>query len=627
MKTSVNRLKNLIFVAIFIMQVFFFGCGGSGGNAEEDNDSPISDSIYTINGRVLLSEASINVKAERISEFIATHISDTSTNCSIRKQSSLEQIIVRLAQQPAIYTICDENGNFKLSVPKIFQSVNLIAYKGTLNSPYFFIEKSKDIILEKETTINAGKIQLSQGKNTFFIKLKDKYNNPIKYAKCNFWGFEITSDINGVFTFPLFPESLKNVTATINAAGFKEFTNDYSVFTSNLGPVTELVLYSNDENKVPVVLNLASLECEPYPDQQVDLSVSVTDKSKVLGNSYSVKWTCTDGKFIKTDERNTNIWQAPANIGLATVTATVFVEGYESSVSIGLAVGKSRIVKSKIESFSPDKATAGQTITIDGIGFGINKGEVNFVGGGAQVLSWSDTQIKVLVPDVAGTGKITVKVANKTLTTEDEFAYIDYNIGLNVNYGVPGAEITIEGYGFGDKQEANSELLYDNEKIDNIVSWTNRAIKFKIEELDEATSPTSSLDLVIRGRKYSLGDFTLSYISEVIPEEVSRYTYESDVGRTLITIKGVGFGESDETVYGKSSVKFLTLGDNDEKEYVDGEVESWQDDKIEVYLPSKAQTGNIILKINDYEFSGPVITVIPSGGYSEPIDGRNSKHY
>ena len=611
MKTSVYKYKLLVVFSILIMQMFFYGCMGSGGSSSDDSEDVLesSDPMYTISGRVLQTDTSANIK-----EWITTPTAESSrppltlNDGLVRKQSSLEQITVRLAQQSSIYTLCDEEGYFKLYVPKkIYQSVNIIAYKGFLNTESFCIQKSDDIILSDETFVNAGKIYLSQGKNTLSIRLKDKYNNPIRYAACFFWGFELISDMNGNLTFPLFPENIKNVTSTISAAGFKEFTNDFPVLTKDLGPVNEVVLRSSEENKAPVIINFDPFDSEPNPEQQVSLSVSVTDASRVLGNSYSVKWTSTDGKFLKTDERSTTIWQAPSYIGLATITAKIFVEGYESSASIGLAVGKSRTVNSKISSFSPNKATAGQTLTINGMGFGLNKGEVNFVGGGAQVLSWSDNQIVVLVPDSVATGKITVKTGNKVLTSEEEFIVMNFDISLSVNYGVPGTEVSITGYGFGDTKDDNSELLYYGEKINNIIYWSNQLIKFKVEDLNDTVPPIANLELVIRGRKFYLGEFIISNIKSISPEEVD---LESESGKILITINGLGFGELDESETAKNSVKFLINGEDNIEDYVDAEVSFWSDDKIEVYLPSRAKTGNILLIINGYEIQGPILTII-----------------
>ena len=240
MKQSANRFTVLIIFSIIIMQVFC-GCGSSGGGSSESTATN-----YTISGRVVLPEGSQSLRLSQI---------------------SLEKTTVRLEQQPAIYAICDKDGYFTLIVPKIYESINIIAFNGNLGFDNFYLQKSDDISLSNETTINAGKIKLAECKNTFSIKIKDKYNNPIKYAKCSFWGFELSSDINGVITFPLFPENIKQVKATINAAGYKELTNDYSVFSKNCGPCTEVILRSIDENKSPVILNFEPFDYEPMPNQ------------------------------------------------------------------------------------------------------------------------------------------------------------------------------------------------------------------------------------------------------------------------------------------------------------------------------------------------------------------------
>ena len=241
------------------------------------------------------------------------------------------------------------------------------------------------------------------------------------------------------------------------------------------------------------------------------------------------------------------------------------------------------------------------------MGFGLNKGEVNFVGGGAHVLSWTDNQIIVLIPDTVATGKITVKTGNKVLTSDEEFIVIDNDIALSINYGVPGTEVSITGYGFGDTKDDNSDLLYYGEKIKDIISWSNQLIKFKVEELNNTRPHIANLDLVIRGRKYYLGEFTVSCIKSISPEEID---LESESEKTIVTINGAGFGEFYEHETAKSSVKFLIDLDDDTEDYIDAEVVSWSDDKIEVYLPSKTKTGNILLIINGYEIKGPIFTII-----------------
>jgi glycosidase len=69
----------------------------------------------------------------------------------------------------------------------------------------------------------------------------------------------------------------------------------------------------------------------------------------------------------------------------------------------------------KLGHVGPNMSMPGKTVTIDGRGFGASKGTVKFgstVVSGANILSWEDTQIKVLVPSVAaGLGGVSVVTA------------------------------------------------------------------------------------------------------------------------------------------------------------------------------------------------------------------------
>lgn len=610
MKTSSYIYKIFTITLIFIIMVFSYGCGGSGGG------SKTSDVIYTISGNVVLPD----LVASSTSNVIAL------SNGRQAQTSVREKITVRLEQQPSISTTCDEKGNFILKLPKIADSVNLIAFRGNISDSDFRLQRSKDIVLGKESNINAGNLQLPPGKNTFAIWLVDEYRNPIEYARCYFWGFEIQSDLQGIVNFPKFPENVTKVKAVIKASGLKEFTNEFSVFTEDLGPEYIFAVANDSENKTPVIINISKCNVEPEPNQLVDLSLSIVDESKIRKDDR-ILWLCSDGTFLKDDYGLTNTWKAPPYKCLTNISVMLFKKNYYSLTSIDFAVGKSRTTHSELSLFYPETAAAGQTVRIIGNGFGDEIGKVSFCGGDATIISWKNDIIEVTVPDEAETGKITITTSdNRTLTSDKDFNCIDYKTTISSNYGVPGTVITISGYGFGDKKADNSDLLYDNEKIDNIVSWTNRSIKFKVKELSGATPHTADLDLVIRGRKRSLGEFTVSYIKNVSPLEASHYTYESDIERTVITLTGAGFGESgSDSSNNGSCVKFLTYGENNKEEYQEAEIKSWSDDEIEVYLPTKAQTGNIILNINTYEIKGPVVTIVPASGYSELESARFSE--
>ncbi len=97
-----------------------------------------------------------------------------------------------------------------------------------------------------------------------------------------------------------------------------------------------------------------------------------------------------------------------------------------------------------ISSFSPTTITGGtkSVLTIDGAGFGSETGEVIFrdanIGGQSsftaltsQIISWTDTQIKVEVPSRAGTGKVRVvraSIGSVNSTANLEIPYSELNI-------------------------------------------------------------------------------------------------------------------------------------------------------------------------------------------------------
>lgn len=614
MKIFANKFKLFFSFLCLLLQLFFIGCGGSGGGSKTSSD------IYTITGKVRFLDP---------------------TN---KNTIDPNKITVRLEQQPSIFTSCDENGNFTLQFPKIDEKINLIAFKGSINSEDFYIQRSEDIPLSKETSINAGELVLKQGENTFSIRLSDENFYTLKYAKCSFWGFDITSDHEGYFYFPKFPENITKVKATISGyavgnnknahvATIKEMTNEYSVFTKDLGPYYFVTVFrqADNSNKSPVVIDVNKYNTEPDPNQQLDFSVNVYDKSGLFPlNGRQFQWYCSDGKFassnvniVNTDSPK-NTWIAPPYDCLATISVAIYGSYVRSSVIFNVAVGKSRKPRSQFMYFTPHEAAAGQQLILYCTGVGDTEGEVYVGGAKAEVYSWTDSVIKVTVPDEAETGKIEIRVDGRTIPSQEVFTCIDYSSKLSSTYGVPGTEITISGYGYGNIKEENSDLLYDGEKVENILSWTNRSIKFKVEELTGGAPHTAKLDLIIRGRKRSLGDFSVTYIKKVSPTEANHYTYESEIEKTVITLTGDGFGELNSEG-NNSSVKFLTYGENNKEEYIDAEVKSWSDDEIEVYLPLKAQTGKIILNINGYEISGPEVTVVPASGYSEQISARFSE--
>ncbi len=123
--------------------------------------------------------------------------------------------------------------------------------------------------------------------------------------------------------------------------------------------------------------------------------------------------------------------------------AAVF-QDYQPGPSLGAAL--SGVGGPSITSFTPTTTSAGtgSVLTINGSGFGATAGEVGFSDandGGAsyftglatQIVSWSDTQIEVEVPDRAGTGTIRVTTASSDSAVSSASLTVRWAI-LNVEY-------------------------------------------------------------------------------------------------------------------------------------------------------------------------------------------------
>ncbi|RDY59696.1 IPT/TIG domain-containing protein [Flagellimonas nanhaiensis] len=76
-----------------------------------------------------------------------------------------------------------------------------------------------------------------------------------------------------------------------------------------------------------------------------------------------------------------------------------------------------------IEKVEPNTGPVGTTVVLDGMNFGDAKGDntVKFNGQAATIQTASTTRLVVTVPDGATTGKITVKVGDKTATSASDF--------------------------------------------------------------------------------------------------------------------------------------------------------------------------------------------------------------
>jgi hypothetical protein len=115
----------------------------------------------------------------------------------------------------------------------------------------------------------------------------------------------------------------------------------------------------------------------------------------------------------------------------------------------GYAIGAGNLtVNSQIAGVSASRAQAGDTVTINGAGFGPG-GAVALGGGPLGIKSWSPTSIAVTIPAGAAGGDLTVTPQGNAPSTLPNGLAIMHIAALKPANGAPGATIGITGSGFG----------------------------------------------------------------------------------------------------------------------------------------------------------------------------------
>lgn len=85
-----------------------------------------------------------------------------------------------------------------------------------------------------------------------------------------------------------------------------------------------------------------------------------------------------------------------------------------------------------IGNVDPMMGIAGNTVTITGRGFGNPQGSVSFGTSSAQVVSWSDSEIEVIVPSVSA-GKYAIKVTTLTGTASNSYSGFEVLSGTQIS--------------------------------------------------------------------------------------------------------------------------------------------------------------------------------------------------
>lgn len=555
-----------VLLSVCVLTFFILtGCGGGGSSG-----SPFVTAT-SISGRVILPESAVLQRRQVANSFY-------------------EKIEVWVEQAPELRGFCDEQGFYLISGLVPDTAYNVIACWHSQVSDRIYLQRSAAVSLKAGQTGDAGELMLEPGENRLALVIRDLYGNPIANANVTIWGMNEVSDWQGRLATPALPASVENASVQISAAGFTSQQADLPIFAKDCGPLLEVALSNlQDARRTPLV-SFASLETTVSQRSEHNLQVLVTDPDQLLPANFKVEWAAVDGLLTVAADTRSAIWRAPSQDGLASVSAAVSVAGINSRVSIGFAVGGSYQVNARVTEFSPTSAASGQTVSIKGYGFGSQPGSsrVSFAGAAAEIVSWSDEEIKVVVPVAAETGLLIVETDGKQIEA-GTFTVIDYAVTMQPLFGPPGTTVVISGYGFGDAQGESSVTLHGTALP--VLKWTNTRVEAEILH----SSHSGSLALVIRGRTRPVADYVVTKIEALTPERTTRLT---DGFASLASIEGEGFGDEQ----GDSLVEF-----NDDQP---GYIISWSDAEIIVEVPFAAKSGELILTINGVSILTPRLSLV-----------------
>ncbi len=278
-----------------------------------------------------------------------------------------------------------------------------------------------------------------------------------------------------------------------------------------------------------------------------------------------------------------------------------------------------------IVKIDPESAYKGETVNIIGNYFGDERGEsyVRFkinVAAESDYISWTNTKIKLKVPQNALTGDVTVNI-NGVKTNAVPFVVLSEDkptiTTINPDEVYPGGEMMIEGVNFGDSRGDNY-VSFNGEKPESsdYSKWSDTEIVVNVPE----TAVSGKLFLRVDGDESNSIDFT---ILDSKPEIDS------------LSVRGGATGDEIE-IYGKFFGSTAGKVKIHETETSSSDIVSWSDYKIRFKIPEGAESGLLRVVLGSKESNSvdfavgddvPVIDYLPTTiarpGYTFIIEGFN----
>jgi len=272
--------------------------------------------------------------------------------------------------------------------------------------------------------------------------------------------------------------------------------------------------------------------------------------------------------------------------------------------------GTFTIVYPKILSIHPPSVEPGHTIEILGEHFGITAGPrdpntmfgVNDVQIGNLTVRprrWKDDKIEVDIPANAATGEIAVRLASSDPLPDGSCcAPVQHTVSNAVSlkliptvqvdpvHGPVGTKVVLFGQGFGREKTGEDKILIGGHEAP-VAQWSDRAIVVHVP----VNAESGPVVLAQRGQERSVAQFAVE-----IPKATGITPASAPIG-TLLRINGEHFGaysESGSTPYNYTD--FDTGHNRVEIGGVPAVIYRWNDDRIDVWVPFSAKSGQVVVK-------------------------------
>jgi hypothetical protein len=271
--------------------------------------------------------------------------------------------------------------------------------------------------------------------------------------------------------------------------------------------------------------------------------------------------------------------------------------------------GTVTVVMPRIDAITPAEAERGALVHITGLNFGVTAGArdpntmfgVNDVLVGGVVVRprrWRDDRIELEVPANAAGGEVVVRLASSDPLPDGSCcAPVEYmrsnalslslipSVRVDPVSGPVGTKVVLFGEGFGSDKGPDDAVAIGDQPV-TIAQWKDDVIVMHVP-LGATSGP---LILKSRGRSRTVADFTVH-----VPKVTAISPAAAPIG-TLLRINGEHFGFYSES--GSTPYNFMDFNKGENRVEIGGVpaiIYRWNDDRIDVWVPFSAKSGNVTI--------------------------------